>query len=175
MTSKHRGRWAVYAVSASLLCACDSEASLGSGSEDTSDVTGTYTVNVYYGENGCALPDWPEGDTLAGIALVVRQKGNDVTAVVEGIPGAVLGLIHGSNMYAGSVKGTDTSMVIYGTIPQTEGNCPYTYNNYLEGTFDEDFFEGKLRFEPAVSDNPDCSEVKCTTWMSFNGARAPSE
>jgi len=156
------------------LSACSSDGSVGlRDSGELADVTGTYTVSGTYGENGCQFEDWPQDDSVMNISFVVEQDGAELTGRVEGITGGILALIHGSNEYAGTLQGKHGSLVIFGTRSLSEGNCTFTYNNYIEVDFNGDFISGQLAFTAAVTDNPDCDTVACSSLMSINGTRPP--
>jgi hypothetical protein len=141
--------------------------------DEAVDFTGAYSVAVTNGKNGCGFSDWVEGDSNANISLTVVQKGNEVTATVDGIPGALLGLLHGTNMYAGTVKGRALTMWIDGTIAASQGNCTFTWSNDASATLEGDFIQGKIVYSRAHNGNPDCVPLTCETVQQFNGTRPP--
>jgi len=138
------------------------------------DVTGTYTITLRYGENGCVLGEWTEGAEAVGIPLTMRQDEELVSGTVEGITGGILTLIHGSNIYQGTIDGNQADMVIYGQRAESSGNCSYSLNNRVNAKFDGDFVQGTLRFVKEGNDNPDCAEVECSSLIDFTGSRPPS-
>ncbi len=154
--------------------ACSSEGSVGS-QPSLPNVTGEYSVSAVYGENGCAFTDWPTGNALQNVPFTVTQTGAELTAELGGIVGGVVALIHGSNKYTGTLKGNSATLTIFGTVPQSKGNCTYTFNNVVVATFSGDFVTGRLSFTPAVTGNPDCAAVACESVMSVNGARPPRQ
>jgi hypothetical protein len=135
------------------------------------DFSGDYSVTVTNGDNGCGFNDWVEGQANTNIPLKVVDDDGQVTATVEGIPGALLGLLHGSNEFNGSTTGSRLSMSIDGTIPTTQGNCTFTWSNDATATLDGDYLDGRLVYSPAHNGNPDCASVTCQTVQLFNGTR----
>jgi hypothetical protein len=156
-----------------LLGACSPDAEVGS--DPPVDASGTYTLSVYYGANGCGFEGWTEGSNLPGVSLIMTQDGAAVTGTVEGFAGAALALIHGSNVYTGTVDGNRLSMTIFGTIPQSQGNCSYTVNNRFDAVLEKDFITGRAVYEPAHNNNPDCAAFTCETEHLVNGTRPPSK
>ncbi len=136
---------------------------------------GNYSITVTNGANGCGFADWNEGQANVNIPLSVVEKGsNDLTATVEGIPGALLGLLHGSNVFTGRSRGNQLEMWIDGTIPGTQGNCSFTWSNDATATLDGDYLSGELVYSRAHNGNPDCTALTCTTIQVFNGTRPKS-
>jgi hypothetical protein len=125
-------------------------------------------------ENGCVLGEWTEGAEAVGIPLTMRQDEELVSGTVEGITGGILTLIHGSNIYQGTIDGNQADMVIYGQRAESSGNCSYSLNNRVNAKFDGDFVQGTLRFVKEGNDNPDCAEVECSSLIDFTGSRPPS-
>lgn len=142
--------------------------------EPLAEVSGTYTITLRYGENGCLLDGWTEGSDVVGIPLTMRQDGDLVSGTVEGITGGILTLIHGSSIYNGTIEGNQADMVIYGQRAESSGNCSFSLNNRVSARFDGDFIEGTLRFVKEGNDNPDCAKVECASLIDFTGSRPPS-
>ncbi len=153
------------------LAACSPEADVAF--EDTLDFTGAYSVTVTNGDNGCGFQDWVAGASNANIPLTISQKGAAATATVDGIPGALLGLLHGTNVYQGKASGNRLSLWIDGTIPSTQGNCTYTWSNDATVTLQGDYISGKLVYSRAHNGNPDCVSLTCETVQQLNGTRPP--
>ncbi len=163
--------WGCLGVVATVSAACTNEGSVGVG--PTANVAGTYTLTLRYGENGCLLDSWTEDSELAGVVLELEQSGVDVIGTVPGVTGAVLGLLHGSNVYEGTVEGARVTMTIFGNRPESSGNCVYSLNNEVDATFDGDFVTGTLLFARRGNGNPDCPAVECESVVTFNGTRPP--
>ncbi len=166
---KHR----IWATSAVLATAFGCSPSAGVAFDENVDFSGAYSVAVTNGKNGCGFADWGVGDSNANIALTVSQKDSAVTATVDGIPGALLGLLHGTNMYVGNSNGHDLTMWIDGTIATSQGNCTFTWSNDASATLHGDFIEGKIVYSRAHNGNPDCVPLTCETIQQFNGTRPP--
>jgi len=155
--------------------ACINEGSVGGASTALPDVAGTYTISLSYKENGCLLDSWQEGSVLNGVVLELEQEAADLSGTVQGITGGVLALIHGSNIYRGTLEGAHADMTIFGQYPGSEGNCSFSLNNELSADFDGDFMNGTLAFVKQGNGNPDCGAVECQSLIRFNGARAPRD
>ncbi len=95
--------------------------------EPDADVSGTYTVTLTNGENGCAFSSWQPGAT-ATISLVITQTGNALAVTVSDLGGVSLSLLTGSGAYAGIVHGNDFSLEVYGTVVGTQMGCPFTWD-----------------------------------------------
>ncbi len=169
------GKKASQAGSAALvafaLLGCSPDADIAF--DEAVDFSGAYSLTVTNGENGCAFADWVEGESNANIPMTIVENEGDITATVEGIPGALLGLLHGSNVFTGSSRGHDLTMWIDGTIPGTQGNCSFTWSNDATATLDGDYLNGKLIYSRAHNGNPDCKPLTCQTVQRFNGTRPP--
>lgn len=168
-------RSALLLLIAASIGACSSSGEVGGASTIVPEVEGTYTVQMTYGKNGCEFDNWIEGDVLSGVVLDVRQDEEEIISTVEGLTGGVLALIHGSNIYEGSLTGNEFEMTIFGSFSQTEGNCTYTLNNHATGSFDGDFVQGRLEFVTQTNGNPDCDAVECSSVIAFNGTRPPTD
>lgn len=151
-----------------LACSPDADIAF---EEQPLDFGGAYSVTVTNGSNGCSFMDWVEGETNANIPLNIVHDGATITATVEGIPGALIGLLHGTNQFQGKVNGTRLDMWIDGTIPTTQGNCTFTWSNDATATLEGDYLDGRLVYSPAHNDNPDCAALTCETEQLFNGTR----
>lgn len=85
----------------------------------------------------------------------------------------MLALIHGSNVYEGTLSGSSADLRIAGRYPGASGKCIYSFDNVLEATFEGDFITGVQSFEPNTNGDPDCAALECQSVAAFNGARAP--
>lgn len=162
----------MFALPCLSLLGCSSSASVGDEPAPL-DVAGSYTISLTYQENGCELENWQEDETLSGVALEVSQEDTAVVGTVEGVTGGVLALIHGSNVYEGTVSGQRVEMTIYGEYPLKEGNCSYSLNNVFVGDWDGDFISGTLKFTTQTNGNSDCEPVECSSNIAFTGSRPP--
>lgn len=154
---------------------CSSSGSVG-GAERVPDGTlaGRYNVSLTYGENGCDLDDWVEGTELTSVVLDMEQSSsNEIRGEVEGIVGGILALVHGSNVYEGTVAGSEFTMRIDGQYPQVNGGCASTFDNLATGKVEGDFISGTLEFLVAGDGDPDCEAVECSSKMAFTGSRPP--
>src|SRR5258706_9966865 len=86
------------------------------------DVTGSYTVSVTNGANGCNAVNWTVGSSATGIPVTIAQDGSNATATVEGLTGAYLQAGLGSRVFAGDVSGHDLNLELIGTTQQTQGS-----------------------------------------------------
>lgn len=152
-----------------LLAAC--------GSDEPANVEGNYTVAVSNRDNGCNFANYTVGDTQSGIPVMITQEGANVTATVMGLTGAGLNLALGSNVFSGTVDGDMLDLDLFGTRPQMQGTCTYTYNAKILGDVTRDTLTGRVNYSAATTtpSNPDCASIQgCLTFQEFNGTRPPT-
>lgn len=148
-------------------------AALGCGED--ANVAGSYTIAVTNRTNGCELENWMEGETSSNIPVTITQSGENVTATVDGLVGAYFNAIFGSAAFVGTVSGDDLDLQIIGTRSATEGNCTYTFNAVLSGSVSGDTLTGRIDYQAATNDQPDCAALEgCTSYQDFNGTRPPT-
>jgi hypothetical protein len=148
---------------------------VGCGGGDSVDVSGSYTVAVTNGANGCMAVNWTVGDSNPGIPVTIAQDGSNVTATVEGLTGTYLQAGLGSRVFAGDVSGHSLSLELIGTTPQTQGSCTFTYNALLDGDIDGDVIMGTITYTGVSQDTANCSAIiGCESVQDFNGTRPPS-
>jgi len=153
-----------------LLAAC----LMAMGCESNADVAGDYTVNITNGENGCMTEDWTVGETTSGVALVVRQDGDQVQLDVEGPGGTYLDLVVGSSIFNGQVSGEEVTASLIGTRAYSGGGCTWTLTVDLDARVNGDFMEGTLTYRAVTNMHPDCGVAEtCRNLQSFNGSRPP--
>jgi hypothetical protein len=147
----------------------------GCGDEDPADVAGSYTVSVTSRTNGCEFDNWTEGESATAIPVTISQDGDMATATLEGLAGAWLNLVLGSNEFTGKVSGNDMELTLFGTTTGANGNCTWTVNSTFDVTLDGDAIEGEIRYEKATNGNPDCAPFEgCISYQDVNGTRPPS-
>lgn len=147
------------------------------GGDDTADVEGNYTVAVTNRDNGCNLQNWTVGDSTPNIAVQITQDGASVTATVMGVTGAFLNLGLGSMSFSGDIDGNHMNLDLFGSRPQMQASCTYTYNAKILGSVDGDVIEGRVEYRAAVTspNNPDCESINgCLSFQEFNGTRPPT-
>jgi hypothetical protein len=147
------------------------------GSDDPANVEGNFTVAITNRDNGCNLGNWTVGDTNQGIAVAIAQEGADVSATVEGVTGGVLNLWLGSNVFSGDIDETQLDLDLFGTRPQMQNTCTFTYNAKIVGDIEGDTLEGRVEYRAATTtpNNPDCASIQgCLTFQEFNGTRPPT-
>src|SRR5690348_8371734 len=86
----------------------------GCGGGGSVDVSGSYTVAVTNGANGCMAVNWTVGDSAAGIPVTIAQDGSNATATVEGATGLYLQAGLGSRVFAGDVSGHSLDLELIG-------------------------------------------------------------
>lgn len=149
----------------------------GCGSDDPANVEGNYTIAITNRDNGCNLANWTVGEMSSGIAVQMTQEGANVTATVMGLTGAGLNLALGSNVFSGKVTDEDLNLDLFGTRPQMQGTCTFTYNAKILGNVLGDSLEGRVEYRAATTtpSNPDCASIQgCLTFQEFNGTRPPT-
>ncbi|MGE0399292.1 MAG: hypothetical protein AB7T06_21450 [Kofleriaceae bacterium] len=145
--------------------------------DEPANVEGNFTVSVANRDNGCNFPNYTVGDTQAGIPVTITQEGTNVTATIMGLTGAGLSLGLGSNIFSGTVDGDQMVLDLFGTRPQMQATCTYTFNAKILGSVDGDAIEGRVEYRAATTtpSNPDCASIQgCLTFQEFNGTRPPT-
>lgn len=148
-----------------LLLACGS---------DPADVAGDYTIAVTNGPNECMLPMWNEGDSSAGIDMVVSQSGSSANADVRGLTGTYLDFALGSSVFSGDVDGDRLDLLLIGTAEQSAPGCTYTIDAELDGTLDGDVLVGTITYRPNPIEGTCGILESCRNVQDFNGTRPPT-
>ena len=159
------------AAAIALVCALG----CGGGDGDTVDASGDYTLAVTNGDNDCGYQGWTEGEQASGIPFIVTQDDDDnVTATIDGLAGAWVGLVLGSRMFEGEVSGSRLELTLFGTNSYNDGGCTYTVNGEVLATLNDDALEGTISYVPSTNDSPDCGTLNdCASVQEFNGTRPP--
>lgn len=143
---------------------------------DPTDVRGEYTVSLTNRENGCESANWTEGDTAAGVSLVITQNDTAVTLDVTA-PGARLYLdaVLGGHVFTGSVDGNDIDLLIEGTPMFSRATCDYTVDAQIVGSLDGDVLSGDIFYRAQTDGAVDCGTLTgCASRQEFLGNRPPS-
>jgi hypothetical protein len=147
----------------------------GDDAGPAADIAGHYTIAVTNRDNGCDFADFTPSESAESIPLTITQNGSEVTGTLEGLAGAWVALLFGSNQFTGKVSGTSVSMTLYGNRTATQGNCVYSVNAIMTATSTGDVLQGHIDYTKAGNSNPDCAGVSgCITRQDFNGTRPPS-
>jgi hypothetical protein len=139
----------------------------------TSDLSGDYTVALTNGPNACVFEGWTEGRELTGVVFTVTQNEAEVTGQVGGAAGLYLGVLAGTNTFAGTISGADFEMRLVGVRSQTEDQCRYTVDVVATGAIENDAISGKLTYVPKTS-GTGCRFQDCQNTQAFAGARPPT-
>jgi hypothetical protein len=159
-----------------LVALCTPVAACG-GDDDPVDVAGDYSVAITNRDNGCDLQPWAVGDSNSGIAVTITQDAKDkgtASATVGGLAGVFLTAAVGGNQFTGSVDGDELDLKLLGTTSHSKGNCTYTYNAVISGVLAGDALTGKISYQAATNNGPDCGALTgCSSVQDFNGTRPP--
>jgi len=147
----------------------------GGGDGATVDATGDYTLAVTNGDNDCGYQGWTEGEQASGVPFDVNQNDDDeVTGTVEGLTGAWVSLVLGSNVFEGEVSGSRLEMTLFGTRSANDGGCAFTVNGEVLAVLNDDSLEGTISYRPQTNGSPDCEVLNdCASVQEFNGTRPP--
>ena len=138
------------------------------------NVAGTYFAAITNRADGCGI-GWNIGAQETDVNVTAAQSGSDVTVIVNGVPGVLLGLQTGTNTFKGEVDGDDLNVSITGTAPKSSGNCSYTINAKLKASLDGDTLTGSVEYRAATNGGSDCgSRTNCVSTQEFNAIRPPS-
>jgi len=139
---------------------------------DTAQIAGTYTTALTNGANGCNYANWQVGNMTTGVSVQFTQSNTNVSATVQGVPGGALSLAFGNNVFTGSIDGTALDLTLTGTVPQATGNCAFTRNAEIIGTYANNSINGTIHYTNADNKNSDCVEG-CDSMQDFAGSRPP--
>jgi hypothetical protein len=138
---------------------------------DPAQIAGTYTTALTNGADGCNYGS-TAGQQTTGVMVDFTQSGSSVSATVNGLAGVALGAALGTNVFTGSIDGTSLDLTITGTAGKTMGNCAFTRNAEIVGTYANNSISGQIRYTNADNGNSDCL-VGCVTLQDFAGSRPP--
>ncbi len=138
------------------------------------DLAGNYTLNLTNRDNGCDFDNWEVGKSTAAIPMTITQEDASINGTVEGLTGAYLNLILGSNVFRGEVAGQTFTMAITGSRSGSKGNCAYTVNATANGSLSTDVISGTISYSAQTNNNSDCGALSgCVSRQEFNGTRPP--
>jgi hypothetical protein len=165
-------RLASVTLAALLATGCSSSTSTST----QTNVSGTYTVDVTNGANGCNIGAWMDGAMTSGIPVVVSQNQLVVTATVNGVTGLFMTAGIGTNTFSGALTGGEASMTATGTVQATQGSCTFTTNAKVDATFVRDTMQGTVTYTRApAAQSSGCAAIQgCQSVQSFSGARPPA-
>jgi hypothetical protein len=156
---------------ASCLAGCSGSDS--SSSTPPSDFSGTYSISVTNGDNGCNYANWVQGNSAQNISFDIAQSGSQASGTLKGLANfyfAVLGI----GTLQGTVNGANASLTAVGTTSLRQGNCAYfvraTANIQLTGNA----LNGTMTYSDQVNGSPDCGPLTtCESHQSVSGSRPP--
>jgi hypothetical protein len=138
------------------------------------DMTGSYSVAVTNGANGCGFPNWRENESSQNVPFNVSQSGANATGIVEGLTGVFVALWLGTRSYSGTISGSSVTMTAFGTNSHREGECSYTINSTIDGSLLGDALQGTITYTAKTNGSPACGTREgCRTTQSFSGSRPP--
>ena len=147
------------------LSACDS---------DPVDISGTYSVAITNGPNGCNLANYTVGETATNITMVVTQNDTAASAEVQGVAGLALSALVGGNTFVGTVDGSDVTLRIAGNRMMTMGTCDYHFDATADARLTGDALAGNVAYTPVTDGATDCGPLEgCETIQMFSGSRPP--
>jgi hypothetical protein len=149
--------------------ACSSD----SGFHASANLAGEYTVAVTNADNGCMIENWEVGKSTSGIPFSIMQQDSNLNGTLEGAAGVVLLVTIGSNMFGGKAADETFDLTAYGQIPRMQGTCTFKLNAEIQGTISGDLISGTIKYAPAISNDPACASLQCSSTQNFNGTRPP--
>jgi len=142
------------------------------GDGDPADVSGTYTVTITNGDNGCMTDGWTDGESTEGIRVTVTQTDGEVAAVVEGLVGTYLTAVLGSNRFQGRAVGNRLDLTLIGTNEAMIPSCRFTTDAFLNARVDGQFIEGTITYEPSTDGAAGCGLLdSCSNEQTLVGTR----
>ncbi len=141
---------------------------------DPVDVSGSYSVSVTNKSNACALQNWTDGAQSNAIPVTMTQNGTSVTGTIDGLVGAYVKLVLGSNTFQGKVDGSTVNATNFGTSSYKQNNCTYTLNLEMNATLSGNSLQGTITYKPKTNASPDCGTLEsCENIQEFAGSRPP--
>jgi hypothetical protein len=139
-------------------------------------ISGSYSVTLVNGANGCAFDNIQPGNATPGVPLTITQEpdGRMGRATFGGFPAVFYAFAFGSADYAIQVSGRRIDGVVVGTRSAVRDGCTVTYNATLQATVEGDLIRGRVFFSSVPSGEPACAKALCTTDQSFSGTLPPS-
>ena len=148
--------------------------SLGTLSCAPVNVAGNYVGIVTNSENGCAIANWNVGAMYRNVRFsVVPAMMTDVTATLDGPPGALLGSFTTNNeTLRGSVTGNTFVVRRVGFAPLMRGNCAYTAAADVESTISGNVVTGQIVYHYNTNRMSDCAELlTCRSLQQYEFTR----
>ena len=138
------------------------------------NVAGNYVGTVTNGENGCAIANWNVGAIYRNVRFsVMTTTMANVTATLDGAPGALLGSFTTNNeTLRGGVTGNTFVVRRVGFAPLTRGNCAYTASGDVESTISGNTVTGQIIYHYQTNRMSDCAElITCRSVQQYEFAR----
>jgi hypothetical protein len=139
---------------------------------DPAQIAGTYTTALTNRDNGCNYGNWTVGGQASGIPVQFTQSDKSVSATVMGLAGGALSLAFGSNVFTGTIDGNNLDLTLTGNVGQNMGNCAYTRNAEIVGSYANNSITGSVRYTNVDNGNSDCLKG-CISLQDFAGSRPP--
>ncbi len=139
------------------------------------DASGTYTVQLRAGADGCTLGNWGEGSTTM-VSATVTQEGEAIGVEITGIAGLVVALgIGGDPVFFGAIEGDQIDASLRGTRQTVVDNCAWLIRADLSGVVQEDTLIGTIEYRTLTNEHPDCAPflADCASIQTFSAARPP--
>lgn len=142
--------------------------------KDPVDASGTWTINLTNGTNGCELDNWTEGSEGRDVPLTITQSGSAITGDLGGVAGTLADIVFGTHRFtSGAVDGEHIDLHLDGRAG-SEGSCAYTSQLDVSGTVHGNTIEGRVVWSYNTNASADCGiKATCETLQSFAGSRPP--
>ncbi len=138
------------------------------------DVSGSYTVSLTNGDNGCGLANWTPGASTSNVAFAITQTNDAISGTASGLSAAVFDLLFGSHVFVGHVAGTHVDMVLNGRNAQNQNGCAYTWDARIVGDLSGNALQGTITYTANTNTSPACATLSsCRSVQNFSGSRPP--
>jgi hypothetical protein len=167
---RHLGAILTTAVS---LAGCASD---GNTTSEPGSVAGDYSLAFTdTSTNNCALGNWTNGASTTNVGFTVTQAGTSIAGTVNGLAGDADDVAYGTNTYQGTLSGQSFHMSTTSRA-MAQGNCAYTLEIDMDGTFDGNTLNGTRSFHGMTNNGSDCGALNdCESIQQVSGARPPAE
>jgi hypothetical protein len=137
------------------------------------DFSGSYTVSLTNGANGCNYANWQVGHAVQSIPFDITQSGADVTGEVKGLANVTFAIL-GIGALKGTASGTSASLSNVGTTSLKQGACAYFVRATADVTLSGNTINGTVTYRDETNKHPDCGTLEtCTSMQSVAGSRPP--
>ena len=134
---------------------------------------GAYTTNFANGENACKMLGWADGAVENAIVRYRRDAATQASAVVDGLPGARIGLLVGAAELSGTSEAASVTLARSSSKKEKAGDCDFSWRIRMTVEFEGTTAVGKVFYEQVANKKDDCPAILCTNIQTTRGTKVP--